>query len=152
MINWFRSLKKEKVEVTFNPIKRIDIKYVPNLGFNNSLKWAGLLKESTISIKKRKGRFIISSQVFHTLTVSQIMMIFQGIIITQAGYANTSDATEYVGISPFFDEVDEGSVYPYYTCNLTFKYNTDTENINNAKHKILEGKELVSATWTQVSL
>lgn len=73
--------------------------------------------EKTISendAPKRIGRFAVAAEG----DLSRYLPIFAHVFPLRAGFDETSNAFEYVGLSELFDEVAEGEDYPAYVFHV----------------------------------
>jgi hypothetical protein len=76
-------------------------------------------------MKYRKvGKFIVSKQVFYN-NFSEIKNLFKDIFIVRCEERYDIDGFEYVGISGFFKELEEGEQIPFYDIIYNFSQYTE---------------------------
>ena len=65
-------------------------------------------------LQKHRGKFFITWELLQDITLEQYGAILKDVVIVKAEYDFLSHSFVYVGMSPHFDEVPEGSEPPVY--------------------------------------
>lgn len=91
-----------------------------------------LPKDAPLSpMLKRRGRFTVSCELLRTQNENLRRVLFPNVVITRAEALFDRDVIEYCALSPFFDEVDEGTESPEY--EWTFRKQNDAVIIADVK-------------------
>lgn len=79
--------------------------------------------------KHRIGKFIVSNTVFKEMYEKEIS-IFNHFYIINCEYAVYLDVFEYTAYSNLFDEIEDGSIIPYYNIKFNNNYTITVEKDN----------------------